>query len=328
MQQHFELIGSGLHLPQQRLTAADVDARAGLPNGWTAEHTGVLERYECVAPETLATMAKRAIEDAMRDARVSWSDVDLILDGSTCRHQPIPCNAATIQQSFGRDAAGIACMDVQSTCLGFIVALQVANALFGTGAYRNIVVVCSEAALLGVNWKEPESACLMGDGAAAVVLRRSDARPGYFYAHQTFAQHLDVCQIRGGGHTVPVTQYTAATDSTFRFHMDGPQLLRVAAKHLPPMAESLLRDAQLQPGDVHVVPHQAAPKALSLLRRLLRFKADRFHNRVATMGNLIAASIPAVLHQCRSEGLLPKDAPVMLLGTSAGYSQAGLIFRI
>jgi 3-oxoacyl-[acyl-carrier-protein] synthase-3 len=328
MQQHFEIIGSGLHLPQRKLTASDADARAGLPDGWTAEHTGVLTRYECVAPESIATMAASAVQQAMQDAAVTWPDVDLILDASTCRHQPIPCNAAAIQQSFGSAAAGIACMDVQSTCLGFIVALQVANALFGGGGYRHIIVVCSEAALLGVDWREPESACLMGDGAAAVILRRTQPRDGYFYAHQTFAQHLDVCQIRGGGHLLPVTEYTAETDSAFRFHMDGPQLLRVAAKHLPPMTESLLRDAGLDPADLHVIPHQAAPKALSLIRRLLRFKHDRFHNRVATMGNLIAASIPAVLHQTRVEGVLPKGAPVLLLGTSAGYSQAGLIFTL
>jgi 3-oxoacyl-[acyl-carrier-protein] synthase-3 len=327
MLQHFEIIGSGLHLPQRRLTAADVDARAGLPAGWTASHTGVLERYECAAPETLVSMGHHAIERALRDASVDWSAIDLILDGSTCRHQPIPCNAAAIQQTFP-GAAGIACMDVQSTCLGFLVAVHVANALFATGAYRHIVIVCSEAALLGVDWSEPESACLMGDGAAAVILRRAEPRPGYFYAHQTFAEHLDVCEIRGGGHRYPVTQYESATDREFRFHMDGPRLLRIAARHLPPMTESLLRDAGLAPGDVHVIPHQAAPKALSVVRRLLRFKPDRFHSRVASMGNMIAASVPAVLHQCRSEGLLPHGAPVLLLGTSAGYSQAGLLFTI
>jgi 3-oxoacyl-[acyl-carrier-protein] synthase-3 len=328
MGQHFELLGSGLHLPYRKLTAADVDVRAGLPSGWTAKHTGVLARYECAQPETLASMAQAAIEQAMQEAGIAWSEVDLIVDGSTCRHQPIPCNAAVVQQRFGKPAEGIACMDVGSTCLGFIVALQVANALFATGTYRHIVIVCSEAALLGVNWKQPESACLMGDGAAAVVLRRADARAGYGYAHQTFSQHLDVCQIRAGGHLLPVTTYTAETDASFRFDMDGPQLLRIAARHLPPMASTLLRQLALEPGDVHVVPHQAAPKALSLVRRLLRFRPERFHNRVASMGNLIAASIPAVLHQVRTEGLLPKGAPVMLLGTSAGYSQAALVFRM
>jgi 3-oxoacyl-[acyl-carrier-protein] synthase III len=328
MWQHFDIIGTGLYLPQHRLTAEDVDGRAGKPAGWTAEHIGVLERYECAAPETLATMAHHAVSNALADAATDWPEIDLILDGSTCRHQPIPCNAAAVQQTFGAAAEGIACMDVQSTCLGFLVALHVANSLFAGGAYRNIVIVCSEAALLGVDWNEPESACLMGDGAAAVVLRRGEERQGYFFAHQTFAQHLDVCEIRGGGHLLPVTTYTSATDSTFRFHMDGPRLLRIAAKHLPPMTDQLIRGAGLTPDQLHVVPHQAAPKALSAVRRLLRFRPERFHNRVARMGNLIAASIPAVLHQCRIEGLLPKGDPVLLLGTSAGYSQAGLIFRM
>ncbi len=328
MQQHFGIIGSGFYLPERRLTAEDVDERAGLRAGWTRQHAGVLTRFECVAPETLATMAGQAITAALRDAAVEWSDIDLVIDASNCRHQPIPCNAAYLMQFAGAAAAGIACMDVQSTCLGFIVALNVANALFGTGTYRHILIVCSEQALLGVDWDEPESACLMGDGAAAVVLRQTEGREGYFFAHETFAQHVDVCQIRGGGHVLPVTTYTPETESNFLFHMDGPQLLRVASKHLPRMTEALLGAAGLAPGDVHVIPHQAAPKALGLVRRLLRFRAERFHNRVAQMGNLIAASIPAVLHQCRAEGVIGPGDAVLLLGTSAGYSQAGLIFRM
>ncbi len=328
MQQYFEIIGSGFHLPQRRLTAEDADARAGLREGWTRKHTGVLVRYECTAPETLASMATAAVGAAMRDAALAWRDVDLILDASTCRYQPIPSNAAYLQHTIGPDATGIPCVDVQSTCLGFIVALHMANALLATGIYRHILIVCAEQALLGVDWTEPESACLMGDGAAAVVLRRTEGRDGYFYAHQTYGEHLDACQIRGGGHMLPVTTYTPETEHTFRFHMDGPQLLRIAAKHVPPMTETLIAQSGLAARDLHVVPHQAAPKALTVVRRLLGFSADRFHNRVAEMGNLIAASIPAVLHLCRAERRIPAGDPVLLIGTSAGYSQAGLIFRM
>lgn len=328
MQQHFEIIGSGFHLPQRRLTAEDVDARAGLPPGWTREHTGVLVRYECAPPETLVSMAKAAVTCAMHDARVAFSEVDLIIDASTCRYQPIPSNAAYLQRALGREAAGIPCIDVQSTCLGFIVALHTANALLAPGAYRHILIVCSEQALLGVDWKEPESACLMGDGAAAVMLRRIEPRDGYHFAHQTFGEHLELCQIRGGGHMLPVTTYTPETDSTFRFHMDGPQLTRVAAKHVPAMTRALITQSGLAPRDLHVVPHQAAPKALSVVRRLLGFAPARFHNRVAEMGNLIAAGIPAVLHLARREQRIPTGDSVLLLGTSAGYSQAGLIFRM
>src|SRR5258706_438131 len=119
-------------------------ARAGLRTGWTRQHTGVLVRYECAAPETLASMAKAAVTCAMRDAAVPWSEIDLIVDASNCRYQPIPSNSAYLQHTLGPDAAGIPCIDVQSTCLGFIVALHMTNALLATGAYRHILITCSE----------------------------------------------------------------------------------------------------------------------------------------------------------------------------------------
>jgi 3-oxoacyl-[acyl-carrier-protein] synthase-3 len=327
MLQHFTIIGTGLYLPRRQLTAEDIDQRAGLPAGWTRKHAGVLVRHECTPPETLASMALEAIGQALREAALDWGDLDLLIDGSTCRHQPIPCNAAYLQHGLGVSDKGVPCMDIQSTCLGFILALHVANALLGTGSYRHIMIVCSETALMGVNWQEPESACLMGDGAAAVLLRRTEPKPTCFFAHQTMPQYLDTCQVCGGGFVLPPTAFTAETEHEFRFHMDGPHLMQIACKQLPPMTARLVHDAGLAGDDLHVIPHQAAPRALAMIRRLLRFPPERFHDRVAHLGNLIAASIPAVLHLCRRDGRFDRGTSVMLLGTSAGYSQAGLIFR-
>ncbi len=305
-----------------------MDQRCGQAAGWTREHVGVLTRYECVPPETLGSMAVEAVAGAMRDAGIGWSEVDLLLDGSTCRHQPVPCNAAMVHHYLGSAAEGIPCLDVQGTCLGFVLALHMANALFGTAIYRHIVIVCSEVALMGVNWRDPESACLMGDGAAAAVLRRTEPTPTYFFAHETYSQYLDTCQIRGGGAMLPTNAYTPDNDADFRFAMDGPRLVYVASKHLPPMLDRLFETAGLTRDDVQVVPHQAAPRALALIRRRLHFRPERFHSRVAHLGNMIAASIPAVLHLCRSEGVVRRGDRVLLLGTSAGYSQAGLLFQL
>jgi 3-oxoacyl-[acyl-carrier-protein] synthase-3 len=272
-------------------------------------------------------MARNAIDAAMRQAGVAWSDIDLLIDGSTCRHQPIPCNAAYLHHQLGMPER-IPCFDVHSTCLGFILAVHVANGLFASGAYRHIVIVCSEAALQAVNWAEPDSSCLLGDGAGAVVLRRATPTETYFFAHETFSQHRDACEIRGGGMILPSNEFTPANEPAFRFHMDGPRLVLAARKHLPPMTEKLVQEAGLTNDDLHVIPHQASPRSLALARRLLRFRAERFHDRVAQMGNLVSASIPVVLHQCRADGLLPPGARILFLGTSAGYSQAGLIFRM
>ncbi len=329
MLQHFDIIGTGLFLPAQRWSAEEIDARADLPVGWTRTHAGVLNRHACDIPrETLADMAQAAVAAALADAGVGWGEVDLLIDASTSRGQPIPCNAVQVLARFGEPAVGVAGFDVQSTCLGFIVAVQVANGLLASGAYRHVVIVCSEAGFAAVNWKEPESACLVGDAAAAVVLRRREPTPTYFHIHETFPQYVEACQIRGGGHNLSPMDYRPEIDHEYRFHMDGPQLFRAAGKHLPPMTRRLIEQANVDPARLQVVPHQASPRAVEILRRLMAFTPEQYHDRVAHLGNMASASIPAVFHQCRAEGRIVAGQDVLFLGTSAGYSQAGLIFRM
>jgi 3-oxoacyl-[acyl-carrier-protein] synthase-3 len=165
--QHFQIIGSGISFPRKEVAAEEIDRRLGNAAGWTRANIGVNRRFECLPPETIATMGREAVGRAMAAAKVAWSDIDLILDCSTSRHRPIPCNAAHVQAMFGPAAQGIPCFDIQTTCLGFIVALRVAGGLMQSGTYRHILIACSEAPLAGVDWHEPEVAPLFGDAAAA-----------------------------------------------------------------------------------------------------------------------------------------------------------------
>lgn len=326
VRQHFCIVGSGSDLPGDPLSAADVERRAELPEGWIAKHTQVAFRHECVPPESLLSMAARAVSRALADAQLTLSEIDLIIDGSTSRHQPIPCNAAVLQAALGEAARGIPCVDVHGTCLGFILGLNIANALLGTGQYRRILIVCAEAPLTAANWHEAESATLLGDGAAAVVLERCEASAPWSFRHQTFSDCISDCEVRGGGHHLPAFRYTPENDADFRFHMDGPKLLQTALKRLPDLVRWLLDDARIERGEVLVIPHQASPRALSMIRRRLRLRENQFVDRAALTGNLAAASIPLLVDQLRRDGRLERGRPTLLLGTSAGYAQAGMIF--
>lgn len=326
MWQHFGILGTGSHLPGTGVTAAEIERRASLPAGWVAQHTQVSLRHECTQPETLATMARHAIVRAMDDAQLTWKQIDLIIDCSTSRHQPIPCNGAILQSLFQPEADGIPGMDVHGTCLGFLLGLNVANALFSAGNCQRILLVASEAPLAAANWSEPESCTLLGDGAAAVVVGKRTPQPTYFFQHETFSEHVDECHVLGGRHSLPAFAYTAERDAEYRFHMVGPRLFRTALRRLPPLVERLLEDGKTPREQVFFVPHQASPHAVEAVRRRLNVDPDRFINRASSMGNLASASIPVVLDQLRRENRIPTDQPVLLLGTSAGYSQAGIMF--
>src|SRR4051794_2886438 len=98
MQQHFRIIGSARYLPPKRISAEQLDAKLGLPVGTTLSRTGIRFRYEAVAPESAATMAKIVIEDALAAAQCTVREIDFLIDASLCVQQPIPCNAALIQE--------------------------------------------------------------------------------------------------------------------------------------------------------------------------------------------------------------------------------------
>lgn len=328
MRQHFEVLGTGSFLPGPGVTATQIERRGRLPLGWIEQHTRVAMRHECAEPESLASMARQAIGRALEDAAVSWSDLDLLIDCSTSRHQPIPCNAAVLQSLFLPESDRIPCMDVHGTCLGFLLGLNVANALLATGAYRRILLVASEAPLAAANWDEPESSTLLGDGAAAMVIGARQPGETYFFRHETYSEHLDECEVRGGGHTLPAFAYSQDVDQHFRFHMEGPRLFKTALTRLPPLVEQLLADANMAAENVVFVPHQASPHAVEAVRRRLKVPAERFVNRARVTGNLVSASIPLVLDQLRREQSLAPGQPVMFLGTSAGYAQAGMLFTL
>ena len=230
MRQYFRIVGTGSYLPGAPVSAAEIERRVPLPEGWVSENTLVSFRHECVPPESVLTMAAEAASRALDDANLTWREIDLIIDGSTSCHQPIPCNSAVMQAVFGEEAQGIPCVDVHGTCLGFLLGLNIANALLAADQYRRILMVSSEAPLAAANWNEPESATILGDGAAVLILeRREVAAPGAF-RHQTFSQFQTDCEVRGGGHHIPAWRYTAQNDADFRFHMNGPKLFQTAAR--------------------------------------------------------------------------------------------------
>ena len=328
MWQNFEIVGTGVYLPRVRLTAEDVDRRASLPDGWTREHIGVLNRHECVDPESLPGMAVESVRAAMEEASLSWADVDLILDGSTCRYQPVPCNAAIVQSQLGAPAWGIPCLDVQSTCLGFLVALQVANSLLASGAYRHIVIVCAEAGLQGVNWKEAESALLDGRRSrrGRPPPRRATAdlllRAGNILA---VPRHL-----RSPRRGSPPPSVPLSSDERCGLPLSHGRTASVPRRPQAPSAAGGSVAPRGRFGERRTAGRAAPSFAarVEAMRHALEFEPERFHNRVAGIGNLTAAGIPTVFHQCRQEGLIARCDRVLLLGTSAGYSQAGLIFEV
>lgn len=319
------IVAAAKYLPPLKVTADEIDNRIDKPSGWTASKTGVLERRYADG-QLQSALAANAAKAALESANLQLGDIDLLLSASGVPEQPIPSNAARFLAALAPDHRGIACYDLNATCLSFPVALEHAALSLTHQRYKRVLIIASEIASKGLDYSEPESAALMGDGAAAVIVERAEVPKRFASSFQTFPEGIALAEIRAGGTRLHFSDQPSTRDSLF--HMDGKALFRLVSKDLTRIVNQALDRANLQLSDIDlVIPHHASFPAIELLRNRLHISPDQLYQNLATHGNTIAASIPMALSDCIESGRLNRGQNVMLVGTSAGVSIGVTIFE-
>jgi 3-oxoacyl-[acyl-carrier-protein] synthase III len=329
------VVATGAYLPATVVPSHELDARFGLPPGTVERRTGMRTR-RWVDGETTSGMAAAAIAEALAGAGLAAEAIDLLVCASGVAERPIPSTASLVARHLG--ISGIACYDVNATCLSFLVALDVVTAKLRLGEASCAAIVSSDIASVGLDPREFESAALFGDGAAALVLRGEPAPAGSDATHprvrlETYPEGVDFTTIAGGGSAFPPSRYTPESAAEFLFHMNGPAVYRLARKVLAPFAERFA--AQVGSGwpalvarAARVVPHQASPASIPLLARHLGIPIEKVAVNVERVGNLVAASLPYTLHEERSSGRLRSGDDVLMIGTGAGLGVGAAWLRL
>ncbi|MDB5099178.1 MAG: beta-ketoacyl-ACP synthase [Cyanobacteria bacterium RYN_339] len=331
MQRNVKILGTGRYLPGQPVGAVELGQRLGLEAGWIESRSGVLTRY-FVKDETSSLMGARAAQAALDDAGLTFADIDCMVCTAGAPEQVIPCTAALIQKQMGQADSGVACFDINSTCLSFLTGLDTLSYLVAAGRYRRVLVVATEIASVALNWNDRESATIFGDAAAAVVIGATpEGEPSAILAarQETYSAGAHLTQARGGGTKHHPRNYAGTlaeyTDEYCLFEMDGKAVFKLSAQVLPAFVERTLAPAGLTLDDINlVVPHQASMTALGLIQRRLGLSNDRWMVIAPEFGNTIAASLPLALHEAITRGRARRGDKVMLLGTSAGFSVGAL----
>ncbi len=323
----FRILATAQALPTRVVTTAEVAALCGVDAQVAQVRSGVRERRWLSAGETALTLGAQAARDALAAAQLDLRDVDVLLNASGSQLQPIPDGAALLARQLG--ASGLAAYSLHGTCLSFLLALQHAALLIGTGRARHILMVSSESGSLGLNFAEAESSLLIGDGAAAVVLGPADhAGQGLYAARfETYPEGADHTRIRAGGSLLN-NRSPQIRDEDYLFEMQGLGVLKLASRVVPGFLERLRPGLSTSLAGIdRVIPHQASAAGLALLRRY-GWPAAQVEVTLPHLGNVIAASLPLTLHQALTEGRARAGEKLLLVGTGAGLTAGGLMVEL
>lgn len=323
------IAASARALPQNRLDSATQDAACGLPAGTLERVTGVQARYVCDT-ETQIDLAVQAAKGALAQAGVTAEAVDLVVFGASVPYQNIPATAPLIMQRLGMSDGQAAAFDVNSTCLSFLTAFETAAMKISAGQHHRALVISAELPSRALPWDSaPETAALFGDGAAAFVLH---AAPGCAIKASTMRSYpsaFDGSALVSGGTRVSWRDDPAGFAEGAFFQMNGKSLFQITTRHFKGFTDALLDAAGWTKDDIDlVIPHQASPKALIHMARLLDIPIAKIIDISASHGNQVAASIPFAWDMARSAGRTPKGTKVLCLGTAAGVSFGGLAYEV
>jgi 3-oxoacyl-[acyl-carrier-protein] synthase-3 len=315
-----KIAGMGTYLPPYRVLNADLEKELALPTGWIERTTGVLERRR-VQQETTAGMAALASRLAIEQAGIEGESIDLILGASAGPQQGIPCTASFVQQELGLPEGRSCCFDVNGTCMSFLLALDVAARFLITGAYRRVLIFSSENARHGLNPREPESAALIGDAAAAAIVTSSaigEQSQIWHTRFETWSSGAHLSELLGAGTLHPANDPTTTFEMN-TFHMDGPALFKKSVRLFGPFLERFLAEVGWQRSMVAaVVPHQSSGRGVAQLSERFGFRPEQVIVNLPTRGNCIAASIPLALAEAVQLGRIRRGDRVLLLGSAAG----------
>lgn len=319
------IIGTGSFVPPDILTNDDLSQMVDTSDEWIRTRTGICKRH-IARQQDNADMAYIAAKNAVDNAGIKSSQVGLIITATSTPDYGFPNLSSLVQERLG--AEGAVCFDISAACTGFIVALDIADAMLKTGSYEYALVIGSEKMSGIVDWKDRNVCVLFGDGAGAVVLKHENNN---YDANNYDVDHYDD-QMSGiidsdinndgnGSHVL-----IGGGRSNIFIHMNGQEVFRFAVKKVPQTIEALLTRNNITVDDISkFILHQANIRIIESVAKRLGSNMDKFPVNLTEFGNTSSASIPLLLDELNRRGELKKGERIVLAGFGAGLSWGSIL---
>jgi len=298
--------GWGIGLPENIVTNDDLSKTLDTSDEWITERTGIRERRIGSSTRELGVLAAT---EAMRNAGVSPSDIDVLILATTTPERMAPATAPMIANDLGMNCMA---MDLNAACSGFMYGVRTAQGLLETGAKR-ILLIGAEHLSGWVDWSDRNTAVLLGDGGGAAVLEYDE-------------NVNEILSFVLGSDGASADILTAPHEGFF--YMDGPEVFRRAVRVVVDSAEKAMALAGVSADQISlVVPHQANIRIIQAVCQRLGIDMERAVITLDRYGNTSSASIPLAYYDALKNGRVKSGEYALMTGFGAGMTWASAVMK-
>ncbi len=320
------IIGMGFYVPDKILTNADLEKSLGVSAGSIFDRTGIRQRHIARPEEAASDLAVRAARVALDDADVAAGEIDLIIVATSTPDHCSPTSAAITQARLGAGKA--AAFDLSTACAGFVYSLVLGCNMIESGLYRKVLVIGAEVMSTIVDWTDPYTAILFGDGAGAAVLGKVPEGYGLLGSDLGVdGSGADAAKVPAGGSRMPASAETVANRLHY-IQMDGHNVFKFAMRVLGSSSERSLKAAGLGTDAIDLlVPHQANIRIIEAASRLFELPMEKVVVNIDRYGNTSAASVPIALSEAAAAGRIKRGDHVVMVAFGAGLAWGACVMK-
>jgi 3-oxoacyl-[acyl-carrier-protein] synthase-3 len=186
------------------------------------------------------------------------------------------------------------------------------------------LVISSEAMSQIVDWTDRSTCVLFGDGAGAVVLKRSEQPRVHFPIISGSPDKEDVIICKRELRKTPFNNIDEQEAKQDHLRMNGREVFTYAVSAADTVLHKLLIMCKDKPF-TKVIPHQANAKIIDYVKRKLRFKQEQFFLDIDEYANTSSATIPIAMYDAYRQGWLKKGDRVALVSFGSGLTCGGIV---
>ena len=183
-----QIMGTGSFVPEQIIKNDCLSNFVDTNDEWISSRTGIKER-RISSGENTSDLAIGAAKEAIEDANITADEIDLIVVATTTPDFFMPSTACLVQK--GIEAYNATCFDISAACTGFIYALNVGFQFVRSGQSKTALIIGADTNSKIIDWSDRNTCVLFGDGAGAVVLRRSDEKELFILIQALMAEETN-----------------------------------------------------------------------------------------------------------------------------------------
>ena len=309
-----KIIGTGVGQPKRAVSNDELAAITGLETSdeWIRTRTGIETRRICT-DETLTELSTTAARQALDNAKLAADQMDYLVAATIGGDKRTPALACMVAEQLNIECPAV---DLNGGCVGFMYALDHAEALIAAGRAKNVLIVCAEKMSAHLNFTDRSTCVLFGDGAAAVVVTAGKGLEYIRLGSVPDSHAISMPNRMNGNNPLAVGDETEPI-----LTMDGQKVFKFAVKTIQEELTRAIDALKLTPDDIDLyLLHQANGRIIDSAIQHLGLNPDKFPRIIQKYGNMSSVSIPTLLHEMLQQGEIKTGQRLLMCAFGAGLT--------